>query len=305
MKAIVFGGSGFLGSYVVDVLVDRAYKVTIFDRMPSPYRPDVAFIQGDILDADAVVAAAKGADYVYNLAGAADVEHSVHDPVGYLNVNIVGNAHVLEAARRAGANRFVYASSAYALSEAGAFYGASKRASEKVIELYREHYGLDFTILRYGSVYGARADKGNRIYRLLKQALTEGKLIFPGNGLEEREYIHAADAARLSVDILADWGRNETFILTGTERFTYKDLLGLINEILGNTIDVKLLGGEYKGHYTLTPYHFRPTLGKKLISNPCIDFGQGLLACIEALYDEINTDEPVVVAPLGDGTPPK
>ncbi len=297
MKAIVFGGSGFLGSYVVDALAERGHEVVIFDRMPSPYRPDLPYIHGDILDPATVQAATHGCDYVYNLAGAANVELSVNDPVGYLEVNIVGNAHVLEAARHAKVKRFVYASSAYALSEAGAFYGASKHASEKVIELYQRHYGLEFTILRYGSVYGSRADQGNRIYRLLKQALTENRLVFPGNGLEEREYIHAADAARLSVDILADWGRNETFILTGTERFTYKDLLGLINEILGGQLDVQLLGGDYKGHYTLTPYHFRPTLGKKLISNPCIDFGQGLLECIETLYDEAHLEQPTMAVP--------
>jgi UDP-glucose 4-epimerase len=295
MKTIVFGGSGFLGSYVVDELTARGHDVVIFDRIPSPYRPDLPFIQGDILKPETVSEAVQGCDYVYNLAGAANVELSVNHPVDFLEVNIIGNANVLEAARHAQVKRFVYASSAYALSNRGAFYGTSKRASEKVIELYQQHYGLDYTILRYGSVYGTRADKSNRIYRLLKQALTDRKLVFPGDGSEEREYIHCADAARLSVDILADWGKNETFILTGTERFTYKELLALINEILGGTVDVQLLGGDYNGHYKLTPYHFHPTLGKKLISNPCIDFGQGLLDCIESLHDELHQPTEYVV----------
>lgn len=284
MRTIVFGGSGFLGSYVVDELAKRGHDVIIFDRVPSPFRPDLPFIAGDILDRTACITAVAGCDYVYNLAGAADVERSVDHPVEFLEVNIIGNANVLEAARLAGVKRFVYASSAYALSDRGAFYGTSKRASEKVIELYQKHYGLDYTILRYGSVYGPRADTSNRVYRLLTQALTKGTLTFPGDGSEEREYIHCADAARLSVDILGDSGRNETFILTGIERFSYAELLKLINEILGGSIDIQMLGGDYKGHYSLTPYHFQASLGKKLISNPCIDFGQGLLECIETLH---------------------
>ncbi|ARJ67211.1 hypothetical protein WV31_16820 [Magnetospirillum sp. ME-1] len=302
MKTIVFGGSGFLGSYVVDELTHRGHDVVIFDRQPSPYRPDLPFILGNILDREAVAAAVKGCDYVYNLAGAANVELSIDSPLEYLEVNIIGNANVLEAARQAGVSRFIYASSAYALSDRGAFYGTSKRTSEKVIELYQEHYGLNYTILRYGSVYGTRSDNSNRIYRLLKQALTEGKVVFPGSGSEEREYIHCADAARLSVDILGDWGCNETFILTGMERFSYKELLNLISEIMGGKVKIELQEGNYKGHYNLTPYHFNPSLGKKLISNPCIDFGQGLLDCITALHNELLTpDEVIVEGPRKDG----
>lgn len=297
MRTIVFGGSGFLGSYVVDALVDRGHDVVIFDRTPSPYRPELPFICGDILDRTAVAEAVEGCQVVYNLAGAANVELSVSHPTEFLEVNIIGNANVLEAARQSKVERFVYASSAYALSNRGAFYGTSKRASEKVIELYQQHYGLDYTILRYGSVYGARADTSNRIYRLLHQALTEGKLVFPGDGTEEREYIHAADAAGLSVDVLAEWGRNETFILTGLERFSYSKLLFMIAEILDGEIDVRLGGGEYKGHYTMTPYHFHPTLGKKLVRNPSIDFGQGLLDCIETLHASLHQTDEVMVCP--------
>ena len=299
MKAIVFGGAGFLGSYVVDALADAGHDVVIFDRKASPFRTDIPTIVSDILDRTAVTEAVKGCDYVYNLAGAANVELSVDHPLDFLEVNIMGNAYIIEAARHAGVKRFVYASSAYALSDSGAFYGTSKRTSEKVIELYQKHYGLDYTILRYGSVYGPRADASNRIFRLLRQALTEGKITFPGGGPEEREYIHAADAARLSVDILADWGKNETFILTGVERFTYVKLLDMINEVLGNKLTIDILGCDYKGHYTMTPYHFHPTMGKKLIRNPCIDFGQGLLDCIENLHGQIYQMETIVVETEG------
>lgn len=298
MRVLVFGGSGFLGSYVVDALAERGHAVTIFDRRPSPWRSDVPVILGDLLDREAVFEAVQngGWEVVYNFAGAANLDLSLSQPLDFLQLNIIGNANVVEACRQAGGvRRFVYASSAYVLSRRGAFYGTSKRCSERIIEQYHEEFGLDYTILRYGSVYGERADASNRIYRLLRQALTEGRITFAGDGSEEREYIHARDAAKLSVDILAEDFKNQSFILTGIERFSYNQLLEIINEILGGTTRIEYLNQNYKGHYTLTPYSFTPSVGKKLINNPSIDFGQGLLHCIEHLHAEAGGDHAEVL----------
>lgn len=289
-KVLVFGGSGFLGSYVVDALVDAGHRVTNFDKEPSRWRSDLPFIQGSILDRRAVFAAVKGFDIVYNFAGAANLDLSIQEPLEFLELNIMGNANVVEAARQAKVTRFIYASSAYVLSRKGAFYGTSKRCSERIIEQYHDEYGLDYTIMRYGSVYGERADASNRIYRLLRQALKEGKIVFPGDGSEEREYIHARDAAQLSVQILDPAYKNQSYILTGIERFSYSRLLEMMREILGGAVQIEYEDREYKGHYQITPYSFTPAVGKKLISNPCIDFGQGLLQCIEHLHREMNPD---------------
>ncbi|MBF0304329.1 MAG: NAD(P)-dependent oxidoreductase [Alphaproteobacteria bacterium] len=291
MKTLVFGGSGFLGGYVVDELVARGHHVTIFDRKRSPWRPDLAFVEGDILDRAAVRAVTQGFDYVYNFAGAANLDLSIRQPVDFLELNIIGNVNVVDACRHAGVRRFVYASSAYGLSRKGAFYGTSKRCSERIIEQYHEEFGLEFTIIRYGSVYGERADASNRIYRLLRQALTERRIVFPGDGAEEREYIHGHDCAKLSVDLLADEYKNQSFILTGVERFSYAKLLDMINEIMGGRLDIQYLHQDYKGHYTLTPYSFTPSLGKKITTNPCIDFGQGLLHCVETMHANLAPEE--------------
>lgn len=289
MKVLVFGGSGFLGSYVVDELVARGHGVTIFDRLPSPWAPkSVEVVIGDILDREEVARAVTGFEIVYNFAGFADLNASIDRPIETVTANVVGNLNVLEACRRAGVTRFLYASTVYVFSTKGAFYGASKKASELLIEEYQRQYGLDYTILRYGSVYGQRADETNRIYRLLREALTERRITFLGNGLEEREYIHGRDAARLSVDVLAPEYRNTNLMLTGGERYRYRDLLDLIAEILDHRVEIVLLGKEYKGHYHLTPYAFAPTIGKKLVSNPSVDFGQGLLECIQTLCQELS-----------------
>lgn len=289
MKVLVFGGAGFLGSYVVDELVARGYSVTIFDRRSSKWTPATAdVIAGDIFDRDAVAQAATGFDIVYNFAGFSDLNASIDQPVETVALNVLGNLNVLEACRSAKVGRFLYASSVYVFSTKGAFYGVSKKASELLVEEYRRQYDLNYTILRYGSVYGERADQTNRLYRLLREALTKGEITFLGNGLEEREYIHGRDAARLSVDVLVPEYCNANVMLTGGERYRYKDLLELIREILDGRVEIALLDREYKGHYQLTPYSFAPSVGKKLVCNPSVDFGQGLLECIQTLCHDLG-----------------
>ena len=77
--------------------------------------------------------------------------------------------------------------------------------------------------------------------------------------------------------------------MTGVEKFTYKEVLGFINEVMDGDIDIKYLNSEYKGHYILTPYSFSPTAGVKLVNNPSVDFGQGVLECLDKIHYDINS----------------
>lgn len=300
MKVLVFGGAGFLGSYVVDELIARGHEVTVFDLHSSPYVNSAAtMVVGDIMDATAVVSAAGGKDAVYNFAGLADLNDSIDKPVETVTLNVMGNVNVLEACRQAGVKRFLYASSIYVFSQKGAFYGVSKKSSELIVEQYGAQYDLDYTILRYGSVYGERGDRNNRIYRILRQALMERKITFPGDGSEEREYIHGRDAGKLSVQVLEDQSYvRQNVILTGVERFKYSDLLSLLREMMNNDIEIEMLDQNYEGHYVLTPYSFSPTIGVKLVNNPGIDFGQGLLECMNSVYHELQEEGLVEAAPV-------
>jgi len=151
--AIVFGASGFLGSHVADALSIAGYRVRLFDRIASPYkRDDQEMIIGDIMDLSQVIEAAKGANVVYNFAAIADIDEAHDKPLATAAINVLGNMHALEAARIAGVRRFVFASTIYVYSESGSFYRASKQAAERFIETYHERYGLDYSILRYGSL---------------------------------------------------------------------------------------------------------------------------------------------------------
>jgi UDP-glucose 4-epimerase len=288
MKTIVFGGSGLIGSHVADRLTEVGYDVTIFDLKPSPYLlPGQEIIIGDILDKKAVSDAVKGCDYIYNFAGMADLDAATTEPLRTIEQNIVGTAILLEATLRSRAKRFIQASTIYVYSDTGGFYRCSKQAAELYVEEYNRKFGLEYTILRYGTVYGPRADSRNSIYRYLKQALDEGRIDCGGTGDETREYIHVRDAAQLSVDILADKYRNKQVIITGHHPMRLRDMLYTIREILSNRIEINFEASKSDTpHYNITPYSFVPKIGRKLVTHEYVDMGQGLLECISEIYDQ-------------------
>lgn len=291
MKVAVFGGSGFVGSHVADELTARGHEVKIYDLRPSPYlKKGQEMIVGDILDKDKVFRAVEGCDAVYNFAGIADLDTATTQPIDTINQNILGNALILDASVKAGVKRFVYASSIYVYSSLGGFYRCSKQAAELYIEEYQKRYGLNFTILRYGTLYGPRADERNSVYRYLKQALFDKKIVGYGTGDELREYIHVSDAAKLSVEILSDEFKNSYIIITGHHPIKYKEMLNTIKEILGGKVEIEFRppkeSTRYSAHYGMTPYSFIPKLGKKLVSHYYTDIGQGLLECLHEISKE-------------------
>jgi UDP-glucose 4-epimerase len=261
--AIVYGASGFLGSHVADALSASGYRVRLFDRSPSPYqRADQEMIIGDIMDLEQVKEAAHGADVVYNFAAIADIDEAQEKPIATATINVLGNMHTLEAARLAGARRFVFASTIYVYSESGSFYRASKQAAERFIETYHERYGLEYSILRYGSLYGRRADARNGIYRMLYEALERHSITYHGSGEAIREYIHVEDAARMSVQVLGPEFANRHLILTGQERLHIKDVMTMISEIMPWKIDLRFDEARAGHHYEVTPYAYQPRIGR-------------------------------------------
>jgi UDP-glucose 4-epimerase len=291
-RVVVFGGSGFLGSHVADELSEQGFQVAIYDRSPSPYlRPDQEMIVADILDKEQVLKACNGADYIYNFAGIADINEAKTNPEKTITLNIMGNYHILEAARLSKVKRFVFASTVYVFSESGGFYRASKQACEKYVELYWSNYKLPFTILRYGSLYGRRSDERNGIYSYIKEALEKRELTYDGTGDELREYIHAEDASAASVSILSEEYRNQHIVLTGHQAIRIRDIFTMIREMLGDDIKIHFNNSELDAHYRITPYTHKPKIGKKLVTNPFVDIGQGLLDCIKEISEKFSEQD--------------
>lgn len=288
-KVVVFGGSGFLGSHVADELTNRGFDVTIADLNTSKYlRKNQTFQKVNILNIDEVKKILAEVNIVYNFSAISDLEESIDNPIETFQVNVLGNLNILEAIKELeNIQRFIYASSAYAVSNQGSFYGLSKQSSEKLTEEYNKKYGLKYTCIRYGSLYGERAGNNNYIYKLLKSAIESGELNYKGGEDDLREYIHASDAAKLSVDILQDVQfENKNVILTGFEKLKRIELITMINEIMNNKLIIKKISDKNFGHYKITPYSYHPTVAQKLVCNPFTDLGQGLLNCIHAIYQE-------------------
>lgn len=287
-RAVVIGGAGFLGSHVADVLTETGARVTVVDLKPSAYlRADQEMVVADMTDSRVMHEIVDGADAVYSFAGLADIDECKFRPVETVQTNILGTAVLLEACANRGVARFVFASTVYVYSTAGNFYRASKQACELYIEEYQRQRGLNFTILRYGTLYGRRADVRNSVYKYLRGALKDRHIVYPGDGDEIREYIHVADAARLSVGILDPAYANQHVVLTGHHPMRVADLMTMIREMVGSDVEISYegAGAGATDHYKVTPYSYHPRIARKLVSPHYLDMGQGLLDCLNDVAD--------------------
>jgi UDP-glucose 4-epimerase len=296
-KVLVTGGSGFLGSHVADALSAKGFDVVIFDKRISNYiQPGQKMIVGDMLDAEIAESATQGCDYIFHAAALADLNEARNKPVDTVRLNILGTVNFLEAARKFKVKRFVFASTVYVYSREGGFYRCSKQSCEAYIEEYFRRFGLEYTILRYGSLYGPRADQSNGVYRLLLHAVTNRYIRHIGNPDDAREYIHVEDATRLSVEALENKYANQHLVITGHYPMRLKDLFTMFSEIIGNRLDIEYIESpSHHSHYKVTPYAYNPSVGRKLTSNYYVDMGQGILQILDQLYQEgrISSENPI------------
>ena len=289
-RVTVVGGAGFLGSHVADELTQRGYAVTIFDHQPSPWiRDDQKMVVGDMLDTQTFFSACEGSKYLYHFAGIADIGQARARPYETIQANVLGTTAALEVARRAGVARFVYASTVYVYSTAGSVYRASKQAAETIVEAYAQAFDLNYTLLRYGSLYGPRAQDWNGLRGYVRQVVETGSLVYQGSGKERREYIHVGDAARLSVDVLDEQHRDQAVTVTGSQVLNSRELAEMIFEIAGKQVNITFSEGERsEEHYHMTPYRYTPKQAKKLVPSEFIDLGQGILDACEEVYQAVE-----------------
>lgn len=289
-KVLVVGGSGFLGSHVADELTEKGYEVTIFDRKKSTWINDnQKFIESDLLDREHVIKSLEGFNFVIHFAGIADIGESKEKPLETIETNIIGTANLLEGCRKNKIEKFIFASSVYVFSKYGSFYGKSKQACELLIEEYQNEFNLDYIHVRYGSLYGPRAQEWNGLKKYISEIIKNKQIDFSGNGEEKREYIHVKDAAIMTASLLESEEKNIAVNITGHQVISTLDLFKLIFEVL--QLDEKInLSKESKvvSHYKISPYSFQPKESKKLVPKKFIDIGQGVLEIIHEIEDSKN-----------------
>jgi len=280
---LVTGGFGFLGSHVVDSLKSAGHNVIIFDSKKSVnIKSESDFINGDILDLEALTKALKNIDIVFHLAAFSDLNKAQDNPIDTMKANVIGTTNVLEAARINKINRVIFSSSIYVSSRAGGFYRVSKHTCELLLEEYFKRFDLKYTILRFGTLYGTRSDSSNSVYNYLKDALLKGEIQAIGSGEEIREYIDVRDTADFCVEVLADKYEGKTLVLTGQHRMRLAELLEMISEILDNKVNIEY-GRAKNAHYKYTPYSYNPKPGKKIVLDSFRDMGQGLVEILEEI----------------------
>lgn len=284
-KILIIGGSGFIGSSLCNRL-KKNYDVTNYD-LNENIVPGIKYINGNINDLISVENAIKKNDYVFNLAGQTELEESQTNPYAVFKNNVLGIINILNACKKYKIKRLIVASTVYVYSNLGGYYSISKKCAEQITKEYSKRHKLKYTIIRFGSIYGPGARKGNAIYDILKMAVNKKKISYWGTGDERREYIHVDDATKGCVDILEKRYENKTIMCSGMQSTKVSDMLVMIKEIFNNKIKIEYIKNSRAAwHYKITPYQIEEDNCYKLNLDSYIDFGKGVIDLINYLKEK-------------------
>lgn len=261
MKALVTGGAGFIGSHLVDTLVQMGEEVVVLDNLATG-NPDnwahpryVQFIRGDIRDLNALYRAMDGVDVVYHQAAIPSVPRSVSDPVTCHEVNVTGTFNVLLAARDAGVRRVVYASSSSIYGDTVELpkresmtpkplspYAAAKLAGEHYARLFTQLYGLETVGLRYFNVFGPRQNPNSEyaaaIPKFVSRILAGEAPVIYGDGEQTRDFTAVQNVvqANLGAGRASSAAAGKAYNIGCGERISLNELLRVINRLAGRNV---------------------------------------------------------------------
>lgn len=275
MKTVVTGGAGFIGSHLVDLLLERGHGVVVLDNLSTGSldnlahlkgKPGVSFHQVDIAEVPAIQPLLEGADWVFHLAALADIVPSIQRPLDYHRANVDGTVAVAEAARLAGVKRFVYtaSSSCYGLPdvlptpETAALrpqypYALSKRLGEEIALHWGQVYKLPVVSLRLFNVYGPRARTSGTYGAVfgvfLAQKLNGKSFTVVGDGTQTRDFTFVTDVARAFLAAAESSAQQEIFNVGSGGTYSINRLV----ELLGGPVTyIPKRPGEPDGTYADT-----------------------------------------------------
>jgi UDP-glucose 4-epimerase len=307
---LVTGGAGFIGSHIAEALVARGDRVRVFDNLSTGYRTNmqgfidkIEFLQADLLDAEALKKAVAGVDCIFHEAALASVPRSVEKPLDTHAHCVTGTVNLLDAARRGGVRRVVYAASSSAYGDLPysskresdypqplSPYAAAKLACEFYCQSFSAVFGIETVALRYFNVFGPRQDPGSpysAVIPLFITALLAGKQpVIYGDGLQSRDFTFVANVAKANLLAADAPGVSGRTINAANGRAT--DLLTLLDQLN------RLLGTNVKPRFEAPrPGDVRESLAdialarKYLKYEPDVDFEEGLRRSID-YYKKIS-----------------
>ncbi len=304
-RVLVTGGCGFIGSHVVERLLDSGYRVVVLDDLSTGFEanipannPSLTLIRGCVTDEKTVVAATKGVEAVIHLAAVVSVQASIEKPAETHRVNMGGTLTALNAATICGVKRFLFASSAAIYGNVGSKaadevacpepqtpYGFDKLASEQYVRFYGQRYEMNTTSLRLFNVYGPRQDPGSDyagvISRFVESVFTSRRVTIHGDGQQSRDFVYVGDVARVFVDLLpqSDVQNQSINVGTGSAR-TLLDVISALEQLSGANFEATH-SAERPGDIRYSQADIT-RLQKALGYSPATDLFTGLSSLIES-----------------------
>ena len=264
MRALVTGGAGFIGSHIVDALISRGHSVRVLDNFSAGKRDNLSahegkieVVEADVRDAPQLDFYVAGCDVVFHEAAIVSVPYSIEHPQETHDVNVQGTLNVLQAARRHGVRRVVFASSAAVygqdptlpkkesmLLEPVSPYGVEKAASEHYLFAWSKTFGVETVALRYFNVFGPRQDPSSPYSGVISIFMTraiEGKnAVIYGDGEQSRDFVYVGDVAAANVRAAETVGiSGNVYNVGGGKRTTLNELASIVAKVTGKPFSPK------------------------------------------------------------------
>tara|TARA_Y100000389_G_scaffold204805_2_gene259776 strand:+ start:632 stop:1501 length:870 start_codon:yes stop_codon:yes gene_type:complete len=255
-KIAVIGGSGFIGRNLCEYLSKKNYVLNIDLKKIN----GIANLKNKIININnekKLTKAIKNCEYVFHFAGVSDLNKALNNPKKTAESNVIGTINVLNACVNNKVKKVIFSSSLYSFTEEGGFYKSSKLAAEFFIYEFYRKYSLNYTILRFGSIYGKNSNNENKLYQIMSQAIKEKKITFEGLKNSVRKYINVADVAALSAKAINSKYNQKILMITGSKNTKISTLLLKIGKIAKiKRAKIKIINKRLIGHYVKKPKKF-------------------------------------------------
>ena len=268
MKILVTGGSGFIGSHIVDVLLKKGHNVKIYDVESPKYDQQCEYIKADVMDLNRLIQETKGFDIIYHLAAEADVNRFYNSPYYSNLITSCSTLNVLEAARINKVSRVLLASTEWVYGSPEGpendeinektptanspdhLYTSAKIAAEMFCKNYKRLYDVNYTIMRFGIPFGERARESTVTPIFLKKILNNDEITIHGDGSQSRQFIYVKELAEGCVACLQNNAENQIINIEGRERISVIEIVRNLEKILDKKGKVKFIedrAGQFKG----------------------------------------------------------